>query len=69
MQPYNCQLLKPYTVSRKLTSTRTTAVAGPRVCGTVYSGYYKTDHPLRTVQATYENTFIEGLEIAAHCDS
>ena len=34
-----------------------------------FSGYYKTDHQLRTVQATSENTFIYGLEIAAHCNS
>jgi len=34
-----------------------------------FTGYYQTDHQLRTVQATSENTFIQGLEIAAHCDS
>ena len=34
-----------------------------------FTGYYKTDHQLRTVLATSENTFIHGLEIIAHCDS
>ena len=39
------------------------------VCGTVCRLRYKTDHQLRTFQATSEITFIQGLEIAAHCDS
>jgi len=34
-----------------------------------FTGYYKTDHQLWTVQATSKNTFIQGLEIAAHCYS
>ena len=34
-----------------------------------FTGHYKTDHQLRTVWATYENTFIRGPEITAHCDS
>jgi len=32
------------------------------------TGYYRTDHLLWTVQATSENTLVQGLEIAAHCD-
>ena len=38
-------------------------------CVEQFTDYYKTDHQLRTVQATSENTFIRGLETAAHCDS
>jgi len=35
-----------------------------------FTGYCKTDQQLRTVQATSENTLIiQGLDIAAHCDS
>ena len=36
-----------------------------------FTGYYrpKTDHQLRTVQATSENAFIQGLDIAVHWDS
>jgi len=34
-----------------------------------FTGYYKTDHQLRTVLETSGNTFTQGLEIAAHCDS
>jgi len=33
-----------------------------------FTGYYKTAHQLRTVEATSEDTFIHGLEIAVHCD-
>ena len=33
------------------------------------TGYYKRDHQQWTVYATSENTFIQDLEIAAHCDS
>ena len=34
-----------------------------------FTGYYKTDHQLRTVLETSGNTFTQGPEIAAHCDS
>jgi len=34
-----------------------------------FTGYYKTDHQLRTVLETSGNTFTQGLEITAHCDS
>ena len=34
-----------------------------------FTGCFETDHQLRTVQATSENTFIWGIEITAHCDS
>ena len=38
-------------------------------CVEQFTAYYKTDHQLQTVEATSENTFIQGLEIAVHCDS
>jgi len=34
-----------------------------------FTGYHKTDRWLRTVYATSENAFLQGLEITAHCDS
>ena len=38
-------------------------------CVEQFTGYHKTDHQLPTDMPTSENTLIQALEIAAHCDS
>jgi len=57
------------TRTRTILGDRSFAVAGPHVWNNLLATHYKTDHQLQTIEATSENTFIQGLEIAVHCDS